>query len=210
MKGVYNEYKRPGKKIKREDWHIEGCRSCIYRIKDTELEFDESKHPRDAKGSSTGGRFKSKAGAPSGLKEWFGNSKIVDKNGDPLVVYHGTDVEFDKFDPTKARKGWLGKGFYFTGDETEAAGFGKIVKPFYLKIENPFIVEADRVMPDGSIAWAGSVKEQLLKKFPEAKKVDWKNMSEFLKQKGYDGIMNGTNLIVAFYPEQITRVDDWR
>jgi len=94
-----------------------------------ELEFDESKHPRDAKGSSTGGHFKSKAGAPSGLKEWFGNSKIVDKNGDPLVVYHGTDVEFDKFDPTKARKGWLGKGFYFTGDETEAAGFGKIVKP---------------------------------------------------------------------------------
>ena len=29
--------------------------------------------------------------------EWFGDSKIVDDDGRPLVVYHGTREEIDKF-----------------------------------------------------------------------------------------------------------------
>ncbi|NLE03086.1 MAG: hypothetical protein GX640_24715, partial [Fibrobacter sp.] len=32
------------------------------------------------------------------FKEWFGNSKVVDENGKPLVMYHWTDYEFDSFD----------------------------------------------------------------------------------------------------------------
>jgi 8-oxo-dGTP pyrophosphatase MutT (NUDIX family) len=31
------------------------------------------------------------------FKKWFGNSKVVDKNGQPLVVYHGTVHDFDVF-----------------------------------------------------------------------------------------------------------------
>jgi hypothetical protein len=34
------------------------------------------------------------------FKKWFGNSKVVDENGKPKVVYHGTDKpDFDIFDP---------------------------------------------------------------------------------------------------------------
>ncbi len=33
------------------------------------------------------------------FKRLFKGSKIVDENGAPLVVYHGTDAEFDAFDP---------------------------------------------------------------------------------------------------------------
>lgn len=35
------------------------------------------------------------------FREWFGDSKVVDDNGDPLVVYHGTrtDTDFDEFRP---------------------------------------------------------------------------------------------------------------
>ncbi len=29
--------------------------------------------------------------------KWFGDSKVVDKNGDPLIVYHGTSKKFRKF-----------------------------------------------------------------------------------------------------------------
>lgn len=29
--------------------------------------------------------------------KWFGDSKVVDKHGDPLVVYHGTREKFDQF-----------------------------------------------------------------------------------------------------------------
>jgi len=32
------------------------------------------------------------------FKRWFGDSKVVDENGKPLVVYHGTNRDFDAFD----------------------------------------------------------------------------------------------------------------
>lgn len=35
------------------------------------------------------------------FKKWFGDSKVVDKKGDPLVVYHATDSEFNVFDRSK-------------------------------------------------------------------------------------------------------------
>lgn len=43
------------------------------------------------------------------FKNWFGDwindpenaSKVVDENGEPLVVYHGTEAEFTEFEPTK-------------------------------------------------------------------------------------------------------------
>ena len=45
------------------------------------------------------------------FKEWFGDwendaknaSKVVDGNGEPLVVYHGTDADFTVFDRAKTR-----------------------------------------------------------------------------------------------------------
>jgi hypothetical protein len=46
---------------------------------------------------------------------WFGDSKVVDEAGNPLVVYHGTDQSFDSFDP-----GMLGK---LTGAESAKKGF---------------------------------------------------------------------------------------
>lgn len=36
------------------------------------------------------------------FKRWFGDSKVVDENGQPLVVYHGTSEEFDTFDRRKS------------------------------------------------------------------------------------------------------------
>lgn len=35
------------------------------------------------------------------FKKWFGNSKVVDKDGKPLVVYHGTNKEITKFSGKK-------------------------------------------------------------------------------------------------------------
>ena len=29
------------------------------------------------------------------FKKWFGNSKVVDENGEPKVMYHGTDAIFE-------------------------------------------------------------------------------------------------------------------
>jgi hypothetical protein len=50
------------------------------------------------------------------FKQWFGDSKVVDKKGDPLVVYHGTDKTFDAFNLRKrgSRVGFQDDGFYFS------------------------------------------------------------------------------------------------
>ena len=64
------------------------------------------------------------------FKEWFGDwennpesaSKVVDKNGEPLVVYHGTTSEFSTFDVTKG-------AIYHHSDKTSAKTYTKIGVP---------------------------------------------------------------------------------
>lgn len=73
---------------------------------------------------------------------WFGDSKVVDADGKPLVVYHGTATQFDKFDPkTIGRSGSSeGYGFYFTDASSIARGYvregGNLIEA-YLSIQNP-------------------------------------------------------------------------
>lgn len=35
------------------------------------------------------------------FKKWFGDSKVVDADGEPLIVYHGTSGDFTEFDPAR-------------------------------------------------------------------------------------------------------------
>lgn len=56
---------------------------------------------------------------------WFGDSKVVDKDGRPLVVYHGTSALIKEFDKAKigkssGNKGFYGTGFYFIDSQEEA------------------------------------------------------------------------------------------
>jgi hypothetical protein len=77
------------------------------------------------------------------FKKWFGDSKVKDLAGRPMVVYHGTcSAEFTEFDPTKT----LEVGFHF-GTPAQAKDFlkgcgssrGKVpgIYPVYLSIQNP-------------------------------------------------------------------------
>ena len=62
------------------------------------------------------------------FKKWFGDSKVVDANGKPLVVYHGGKPGISEFDPSKAgsvqTSDW-GKGIYFTPSKWQAASYGE-------------------------------------------------------------------------------------
>lgn len=75
---------------------------------------------------------------------WFNNaSKVVDENGEPLVVYHGTNENFsifehDKIGESSGDYGYSGYGFYFTPNEGEAWMYGTIKMPVFLNIKNPF------------------------------------------------------------------------
>ena len=47
------------------------------------------------------------------FKRWFGDSKVVDRDGEPLVVYHGTEDDFTVFDPWKTNYGDVSEGYSF-------------------------------------------------------------------------------------------------
>jgi hypothetical protein len=59
------------------------------------------------------------------FKRWFGDSKVVDADGKPLVVYHGTDADFGAFD--LGRAGAVGERFaeaaFFTSDPDVAGSY---------------------------------------------------------------------------------------
>ena len=84
------------------------------------------------------------------FKEWFGDwendpdgaSKVVDANGEPLVVYHGTpSINLEVFDPDRIGTNGRaeGAGFYFTTDKSIADGYGQLGKTIaaYLRIVKP-------------------------------------------------------------------------
>ena len=88
------------------------------------------------------------------FNKWFGDSKVVNENGDPLVMYHGTKKSdqgkaFTYFNVYNANYGLFGYGGYFTDDPriaSEYAGKGKgetpTVYPVFLSIKNPLDMDA--------------------------------------------------------------------
>jgi hypothetical protein len=72
------------------------------------------------------------------LKKNLNVSKVVDANGWPLVVYHGTDNEnLTVFDLMQARKNADIPSFFFTTNREEAEGYGRNVISAFLNIRNP-------------------------------------------------------------------------
>lgn len=91
------------------------------------------------------------------FKKWFGKSKVVDKSGKPLRVFHGTTKNFQAFDNTFIGHGndENGVGFYFT-DNAEwthgySAGEGGNTVPVYLKIQKPLYWERQPEITNGQI-----------------------------------------------------------
>ena len=73
----------------------------------------------------------------SEFKRWFGKSKVVDDQGNPLMVYHGTDAseDFVKFFPLQ-HFGTAEQANYRLGGATHSS---RII-PCYLRIESPMEV----------------------------------------------------------------------
>jgi hypothetical protein len=65
------------------------------------------------------------------------SSKVVDENGEPLVVYHGSDADFDVFDRSKGRTNMDIQGMFFSPWELDSKGYGTNVRAFFLNVRNP-------------------------------------------------------------------------
>ncbi|HVZ80299.1 MAG TPA: hypothetical protein VHE12_05775 [bacterium] len=145
------------------------------------------------------------------FKKWFGDSKVVDANGKPLVVYHGTSFpNFEKFD-LKTRGGLGGRaGFWFASEgmaasqfaKTRFAGEGPALYPVYLGIKNPVTYQN----------WSEFVEHINKLRNGSSVEVGVEKLRKQAISKGYDGIFikesntDGGGIRqdwVAFKPEQI-------
>ncbi len=97
------------------------------------------------------------SGRAVAFKAWFGDSKVVDAKGKPLVVYHGTQRAFDAFDPSAypvsmggdTLQEMGGAATFFSKDQDVAQGFANLegdgeprVIGAYLSIQNPLEIDA--------------------------------------------------------------------
>ena len=124
--------------------------------------------------------------------EFFRDSKVVDEDGNLLVVYHGTDADFTVFDRAKGRANMDIQGSFFSPWELDAEGYGGNVNAYYLNITNP---------ADEATAY------RALRRFQGQNGAGVK-AREYLESQGYDGVNNSGEEYIAFSPEQIKRVDN--
>jgi hypothetical protein len=125
---------------------------------------------------------------------WDNVSKAVSYNGEPEILYHGSDKKFNVFDDLRigiktSLPIWetnykpIIRGFYFTdnyntahsytfNEETEKFYGKKYVREFFLNIKNPKIIDIKDKFGDPSY-WDKSLDKKVI----------------FAKNKGYDGVI---------------------
>jgi hypothetical protein len=122
------------------------------------------------------------------FKKWFGDwendptnaSKVVDENGEPLVVYHGTNREFNIF--SEKGKGNRVLGFFFTSDINFAEIYG-MPKACFLNIKKPKKYD--------------SIRFYSLNTKQNAESNYWDNVKNKLLEERHDGVIIEANEIFA-------------
>jgi hypothetical protein len=134
------------------------------------------------------------------LMIWFGGSKIRQRDGAPLRMFHGTNAAFTSF--KVAPGGLFGPGIYFTDDPevanrytVDVGGYGRRaddlmsdwqatpnVIPAYLRVLRPYVIPIEA--------------------YPNS------NLSNSVKAEGYDGIVVRSpsrpfSIVVVFDPRQV-------
>jgi len=150
------------------------------------------------------------------FNRWFRASKVVDSEGRPLVVYHGTDKEFDTFLVSRDL------GFHF-GTEAQAKTKGSKVIAAWLSIQNPLRLSEDITQRGDKVPLSRAAEILTMEAGLDAQTVDrlqvlaaqhqrvlesaesqeqidqatsnfWTTAKEALEEIGYDGVV---------YPNQV-------
>jgi len=161
---------------------------------------------------------------------WFGDSKVVDADGKPLVVYHGTRHSFDEF----RREGKRGRNrlHYFSNDPSVAGEYAGSVQygtpnvmPAFVSLQKPFMFDA------GGEQWGslpmGLFPQEIAQHFDErdilrgrsgqTPRIGFTEVIRSAIAAGYDGVIadnildgggpygeqNPSKVVVATSPEQI-------
>lgn len=112
------------------------------------------------------------------FKRWFGESKVVDVEGKPLVVYHGSTsgginsatVQNTLFTPSRE----VANSYALDASASRSEG-RLVVNPVYIRIENPLIVDA------GGAPWMAIQFE--------GKRTTTDGIAAIAKARGHDGVL---------------------
>lgn len=158
------------------------------------------------------------------FKVWFGKSKVVGADGQPLVVHHGTHKRFEQFEIGRVTENFMwGMGMdvtrlgaFFSTEKTQAKSFAKdggTVIPVYLSIQKPadlhggFSDEIWQTFYDLLHDWNIHIQEpNKMWELFDTGTVGGPEFVAALKAHGYDGARieeDGCEVWVAFEPTQI-------
>lgn len=153
-------------------------------------------------------------------KKFFAGSKVVDGNGNLLVMYHGTTAFGYITEFKRGKKGWLGPGIYLTSKRSDAQryadamgeGNGRLYE-MYANITKPLVVTDGNPVP--GILKAAYGKDSVYKSRSEKQANDPSIVTQAdinkLRAKGYDGIVwdyGGSKEVSVFSPEQVKLADN--
>lgn len=165
----------------------------------------------------------------SNFKNWFGDwendpenaSKVVDENGEPMVVWHGRSAEFNTFEKKEGVRFIMGledkvkaEGFFFSPDKGLAEEFasnssrhrgGKAnVVPCFLNIRKPMDLtgeDYDRIYEDVT-GWEYMVGMDTQDNLWGI--MDEEGMADKIKEKGYDGAIFVEEVDDSYEPTKIS------
>ena len=163
------------------------------------------------------------------FKNWFGDwendpdnaSKVVDENGEPMVVWHGRSAEFNTFEKKEGVRFIMGledkvkaEGFFFSPDKGLAEEFasnssrhrgGKAnVVPCFLNIRRPMDLtgeDYDKIYEDVT-GWEYMVGMDTQDNLWGI--MDEEGMADKIKEKGYDGAIFVEEVDDSYEPTKIS------
>ena len=125
------------------------------------------------------------------FKSWFGDSKVVDDDsGEPLVVYHGTNQDFDEFNidrsKTERNKHFQGDGMFFSENEYTAEQYSNSqINQFYDKdLVIDELIKSGKPNTAEFIKWQTELGFAKAWELAEEKHGTWSNIDIALEKEG--------------------------
>jgi hypothetical protein len=155
------------------------------------------------------------------FKAWFKKGKVLNSNGQPMRLFHGTDQDFDSFDLDSIGNNFRADtlGFFFINDPKQASGYaendtvglskkplGRVI-PVYISMQKPLIIN-DAFLRSQGMAPLG-VCEDVISFWDSYQAL----IHEWMFDHGSDGVIlvdnsyqphgEPTTMVVALHPWQI-------
>lgn len=199
---------------------LEGTRFGVIRI----ISFKEENVKYSLKDSSDRELTKEQ-------QEFYADSKILDKDGNLLVLYHGTGADFTVFDTKRAGQNYgewseYGKGIYLTPSTQLAKYYAENARgsktktmELYANIENPFNVTKavefdidDLAEKYGLTEFDVSFLKRAGYRLTDFLRDHNEDITAYLTSKGHDGLWDmergKATQVVAYKENQVKNVDN--